>query len=77
MASTIPPIPRYQISPCREKVPDTLGFPRLPPHQLADPAFYRNPDNVVLVTKRLAEIEAQHAQAFERWEHLESIAAAS
>jgi ATP-binding cassette subfamily F protein uup len=46
-------------------------------HQLADPAFYRNPYNVVLVTKRLAEIEAQQAQAFERWEHLESIASAS
>ena len=46
-------------------------------NQLADPAFYRKADNVVLATKRLAEIEAQHAQAFERWEHLESIAAAS
>jgi len=45
--------------------------------QLADPAFYRKADNVILVTKRLAELEAQHAQAFERWEHLESIAAAS
>jgi hypothetical protein len=64
----------YQISPCREKGPDTLGFPL---HQLADPAFYRNPDNVVLAKKRLAEIKAQHAQAFERWEHLESIASAS
>jgi len=41
--------------------------------QLADPAFYRHPGNVVLATKRLAELEAQHAQAFERWEHLESL----
>jgi ATP-binding cassette subfamily F protein uup len=46
-------------------------------NQLADPAFYRHPDNVVLATKRLAEIEAQHPQASERWEHLESIASAS
>jgi len=46
-------------------------------NQLADPAFYRNPDDVKLVTKRLAELEAQHAQAYERWEQLESIASAS
>lgn len=45
--------------------------------QLADPAFYRQPDNVILAKKRLAELEAQHTQAYERWEHLESIAAAS
>ncbi|MDY0356828.1 MAG: ATP-binding cassette domain-containing protein [Sedimentisphaerales bacterium] len=45
--------------------------------QLADPAFYRNPDSVVAAKKRLADLETQHAQAFERWEHLESIASAS
>jgi hypothetical protein len=46
-------------------------------NQLADPASYRNPDNVVLVKKRLTELEAQHTQAYERWEQLESIASAS
>jgi len=46
-------------------------------NQLADPASYRNPANVVLVKKRLTELEAQHAQAYDRWEHLESIASAS
>lgn len=46
-------------------------------NQLADPASYRNPANVVLVKKRLTELEAQHAEAYERWEHLESIASAS
>ncbi len=45
--------------------------------QLADPAFYRNPAQVILVKKRLTELEAQHAQAYARWERLESIAAAS
>ncbi|MEN6332677.1 MAG: ABC transporter ATP-binding protein, partial [Phycisphaerales bacterium] len=45
--------------------------------QLADPASYRNPANIVLVKKRLTELEAQHAQAYERWEQLESIASAS
>ncbi|MGE5296613.1 MAG: ATP-binding cassette domain-containing protein, partial [Solirubrobacterales bacterium] len=45
--------------------------------QLADPASYRNPANVVLVKKRLTELEAQHAQAYQRWEQLESIASAS
>lgn len=45
--------------------------------QLADPAFYRNPDSVVAAKKRLADLETQHAQAFERWEHLESIVSAS
>ena len=34
-------------------------------NQLADPAFYRNPGNVVLVKKRLTELEAQHAQAYD------------
>jgi ATP-binding cassette subfamily F protein uup len=45
--------------------------------QLADPALYRNPDSVVAAKKRLADLETQHAQAFQRWEHLESIASAS
>ncbi|MDI6451150.1 ATP-binding cassette domain-containing protein [Anaerobaca lacustris] len=45
--------------------------------QLADAAFYRNPDSVVAAKKRLADLETQHAQAFERWENLESIASAS
>ena len=44
-------------------------------NQLADSAFYRNQDNVVAAKKRLADLEAQHTEAFERWEHLESIAA--
>ena len=43
-------------------------------NQLADAAFYRNQDNVVTAKKRLAELEAQHTQAFERWERLEAIA---
>jgi len=46
-------------------------------HQLADAPFYRNQDNVVAAKKRLADLETQHAQAFERWEHLEAIAANS
>ncbi len=45
--------------------------------QLADPAFYRNPDSVVAARKRLADLETQHTHAFERWENLESIASAS
>lgn len=45
--------------------------------QLADPAFYRHPDSVVAAKKRLADVETQHTQAFERWEHLESIASPS
>jgi len=43
--------------------------------QLADPEFYRNQEQVVPAKKRLAELEAQHTQAYERWEHLETIAA--
>ncbi len=46
-------------------------------HQLADPAFYRDQENVVAAKKRLTELESRHTQAFERWEHLESIASAS
>ena len=34
--------------------------------QLADPAFYRKADNVIVAKKRLAELQAQHAQAFEQ-----------
>ncbi|HNY79883.1 MAG: ATP-binding cassette domain-containing protein [Sedimentisphaerales bacterium] len=45
--------------------------------QLADPAFYRNPDTVVAARKRLADLEIRHTQAFERWEHLESLASVS
>ncbi len=45
-------------------------------NQLADPASYRDQENVVAAKKRLAELESQHTQAFERWEHLESIASA-
>ncbi len=43
-------------------------------NQLADPEFYRNQDQVVPAKKRLAELESQHTQAYERWEHLEAIA---
>ncbi|UCD51234.1 MAG: hypothetical protein JSW27_01115, partial [Phycisphaerales bacterium] len=43
-------------------------------NQLADPAFYRNQDQVITAKKRLADLETQHSQAFERWEHLEAIA---
>jgi len=46
-------------------------------NQLADPAFYRNQDNAVAAKKQLAEIESQHAHAYERWEHLESIASSA
>jgi len=46
-------------------------------NQLADAAFYRNQDNVVVAKKRLAELENQHTQAFERWEQLEAITANS
>lgn len=41
--------------------------------QLADPAFYRNPQDVVPTKKRLAELEAEHTEAYERWEQLEAI----
>jgi len=44
-------------------------------NQLADPAFYRDQGKVITAKKRLADLETQHAEAFERWEHLESIAA--
>jgi len=44
-------------------------------NQLADAAFYRNQDNVVAAKKRLADLESQHTEAFERWEQLEAIAA--
>jgi len=43
--------------------------------QLADPAFYRDQEKVITAKKRLADLEAQHTEAFERWEHLEAIAA--
>ena len=46
-------------------------------NQLADAAFYRNHDNVVAAKKRLAELQSEHTEAFERWEHLEAIASAS
>ncbi len=45
--------------------------------QLADPAFYQTPQNVIPVKKRLAELEAEHTTAYERWEELESIASAN
>jgi ABC transport system ATP-binding/permease protein len=43
-------------------------------NQLADSAFYRDQEKVVVAKKRLAELESQHTEAFERWEHLEAIA---
>ena len=43
-------------------------------NQLADPAFYRDHEKVITAKQRLTELQAQHTQAFARWEHLEAIA---
>ena len=43
-------------------------------NRLADPAFYRDQEKAIAAKKRLADLEARHAQAFERWEQLEAIA---
>lgn len=43
--------------------------------QMADPAFYRQSKDVVTgATKRLKALETEIADAYARWEHLESIA---
>ncbi|MDX2036754.1 MAG: ATP-binding cassette domain-containing protein [Isosphaeraceae bacterium] len=42
---------------------------------MADPAFYRKPgDQITLVTSRLAELESELSQCYERWESLEQLA---
>jgi hypothetical protein len=62
-----------ELEPLSARIESLEGEMNVLHNQLDDPAFYRNPDNVVPVKKRLAELEARHAQAFERGEHLESI----
>ncbi len=41
--------------------------------KMADPDFYRNKDNAVILKERLDEIEKQLPELYERWEYLESI----